>query len=448
MNYKLTVALLSMGVVFTACEDRLEIEPRQDVSVEVAISTGENIENILVGAYDEAGQAASYGGYYQLMSDLYGFTTEASWLGTFSQPREVFRKNIFVDNTFVRDFWLNQYEVINQVNLVIDNIGLVDEENQDNIEGQARFLRALTYFDLVRSFGSPYEAGQQNDQLGVPLSLEGVTDYSADLEIPRNTVEEVYNQIINDLTTAYELLPPSNDIFADKFAAEALLARVYLQQGRYADARDAADDVIQNSGHSLTLDYADAFNNDFDSSEAIFAFQVTTQSGSNVLVTHYASEGLGGRGGDVEVNNAFVDRFGASDERGDFFYINEDNNRRLSSKYTNQFGNIPVIRMAEMYLIRAEANQRLGTSIGATPLEDINTIRNRANAAPLSSVTISDILNERELELAFEGFLIHDLRRTERSVGDIPYDANQLTFPIPEREIDANSLLTQNPGYE
>lgn len=447
-NYKSIIGVFSLGLALTGCEDRLDIEPRQDVSVEVALSTGENVENILIGAYEEAGQEASYGGYLQLMSDLYGFTTEASWIGTFSQPREVFRKEIFVDNTFISDLWLNQYEVINQVNLVIDNIGLVDEDSQDNIEGQARFLRALTYFDLVRSFGAPYEAGQQNDQLGVPLSLVGVTDYSVNLEIPRNSVEEVYNQIIDDLTTAYELLPPSNDIFADKYSAQGLLARVYLQQGNYDAARDAANDVIQNSGHSLlTTNYADAFNNDVDSEEAIFAFQVTTQSGTNVLVTHYASEGLGGRGGDVEINQAFVDRFGEDDDRGDFFYINEDNGRRLSSKYINQFGNIPIIRMAEMYLIRAEANLRLGTSIGATPLEDINTIRNRANATPLSTVTIGDILNERELELAFEGFLIHDLQRTMRSVGDIPYDADQLTFPIPEREIDANSLLVQNPGY-
>lgn len=447
-TYKLVLALSLFGVVLTGCEDRLELEPRQQISVEVAVGTEENIENILIGAYAEAGQSATYGGYAQMMSDLYGFTDEASWIGTFFQPREVFRKEIFVDNTAIRDLWLNQYQVINQANLVIDNIDIVeDEEKQDNLEGQALFLRALSYFDLVRSFGAPYEAGQQNDQLGVPLTLEGVTNYAVDLEIPRNTVEEVYSQVILDLNRAYELLPASNSYFADKYSAQALLARVYLQQGNYEGARDAADDVIENSGHSLTDTYAAAFNNDTDSSEDVFSFQVTTQSGTNWLNVHYADQTFGGRGGDIIINESFINRFGEDDDRGDFFYISAQEDEPLTSKYTNQFGNIPLIRLAEMYLIRAEANLILGTDVGNPPLEDINIVRERANADLLAAVTLEDIWEERELELAFEGFLIHDLQRTKRSVGDLPYDDNSLTFPIPEREMDANSLLEQNPGY-
>lgn len=451
-SYKLITAALMLGFGFTGCEDSLELEPRQSISVEVATSTEQNIENILVGAYAEAGQAASYGGRLQIMADLYGYTTEANWEGTFNQPRQVFTKNIFVDNSFVRDVWLNNYQVINQANLVIDNLDVVvDEDKQDRLEGQARFLRALAYFDLVRSFGAPYEAGQQNDQPGVPITLEGITDYSVNLEIPRNSVEEVYSQIEEDLSTAYDLLPPSfssaDIFFADKYSAQALLARVYLQQGSYPEARDAANDVIENSDHSLASTYAGAFNNDTNSSEDLFAFQVTTQSGTNQLIVHYADQPFGGRGGDIIINDSFINRFSAEDERGDFFYISDFNGGTLTGKYTNQFGNIPLIRLAEMYLIRAEGNFREGTTVGATPLDDINTINERAGADPLQSVDLGDILNERELELAFEGFLIHDLIRTERPVGDLPYDDNSLIFPIPEREMDVNPLLVQNPGY-
>lgn len=447
-NYKLILAVSLFGAILTGCEDRLELEPRQQISVEVATGTEENIENILIGTYAEAGQSASYGGYFQLLADLYGFTDEANWIGTFSQPRQVFRKEIFVNNSFISAFWLNQYQVINQANLVIDNIGVVENpEKQDNMEGQARFLRALSYFDLVRSYGAPYMPGQTNDQLGVPLSLEGITNYSVDLEIPRNTVGEVYNQIINDLQQAYQMLPASNSFFADKYAAQALLARVYLQQGNYEGARDAAHDVIENSGHSLTSTYAEAFNNDANVSEDIFSFQVTTQSGTNWLNVHYADQSFGGRGGDVTINEGFIQRYGENDDRGDFFYISEQEEEPLTSKYTNQYGNIALIRLAEMYLIRAEANFVLGTELGQTPLKDINMLRARANANLLTSVTLADIWEERELELAFEGFLIHDLQRTMRPVGDIPYNDNSLTFPIPEREMDANSLLVQNPGY-
>ena len=119
----------------------------------------------------------------------------------------------------------------------------------------------------------------------------------------------------------------------------------------------------------------------------------------------------------------------------------------LTSKYTNQYGNIHVIRLAEMYLIRAEANYRLGTSLGATPLDDINTIRGRAKASALTTVTLDDILLERRRELAFEGFLIHDIKRTKGNVGSLNWNSDKLVFPIPLREMQVNNKLVQNPGY-
>ena len=109
---------------------------------------------------------------------------------------------------------------------------------------------------------------------GVPLRTAGVTNYGADLDIARSTSDEIYAQVISDLTDAYAKLPTSNGEFADRYAAQALLARVYLQQGNYASALAAANDVLQNSGHSLASSFARAFNNDSDSSEDIFAFQV------------------------------------------------------------------------------------------------------------------------------------------------------------------------------
>lgn len=446
--FKTIFATFLLSFLFAGCEEELNLEPRQQVSTEVAISSGENIQNILIGAYDEAGHAEGYGGQLQMMADLYGFTDEASWVGTFQQPREVFNKRIFVDNIYVRDFWLNAYEVINQTNLVIDNIEVVDEDVQDRVSGEAHFLRGLSYFDLVRMFGAPYEPGAENSQPGVPINTEGIIDYSQDLEIPRSSVEEGYNQAISDLTTAYELLPEENSFFADKYAAQALLARLYLQQGDYDAARDAANDVIENSGHELEDSYAAAFNNDADSDEDVFAFQVTTQSGSNLLNIHYADQSFGGRGGDITINDEYLENFDSdNDERASFFYNSAQSGERLTTKYQNQFGNIPLIRLAEMYLIRAEANLREGTEIGATPLEDVNRIRSRAGADELDSVTVEDVLRERELELAFEGHLIHDLKRTNQNVGELTYDADALVFPIPRREMDANSLLEQNPGY-
>ena len=112
-------------------------------------------------------------------------------------------------------------------------------------------------------------------------------------------------------------------------------------------------------------------------------------------------------------------------------------------------GTDDFIRLAEMYLIRAECNQRLGTEAGATPVEDFNTIHTRAGLAPVGSVTLDDILLERRLELSFEGFRIHDIRRLHENVAAYAYNNPKLLFPVPAREIEANPALKsqQNPGY-
>jgi hypothetical protein len=118
-------------------------------------------------------------------------------------------------------------------------------------------------------------------------------------------------------------------------------------------------------------------------------------------------------------------------------------------KWNNQYGVINLIRYAEMYLIRAECNYRLSTSIGDTPLNDYNEIHTRAGLTAAGSVTLADILLERRLELAFEGFKIHDVRRLHENVGSLTYDDEKLLFPIPARELEANPSLKpqQNDGY-
>lgn len=181
----------------------------------------------------------------------------------------------------------------------------------------------------------------------------------------------------------------------------------------------------------------------------MFAFQVTSQTGVNELNTYYADEANGGRGGDVIVNDSYLALFDdPNDERANFFYPSEQSGDRLSQKWIYQFGNIPVIRLAEMYLIRAEANVELGTETGDTPLNDLNQLRARASAEPLKgAVTKEMVLNERVLELAFEGFGVHDVVRTKGQVDGFNWDANELVMPIPQAEMDTNPLMNQNPGY-
>ncbi|MEO8116773.1 MAG: RagB/SusD family nutrient uptake outer membrane protein, partial [Bacteroidota bacterium] len=120
-----------------------------------------------------------------------------------------------------------------------------------------------------------------------------------------------------------------------------------------------------------------------------------------------------------------------------------------TGKFENLYGNVHIIRLAEMYLIRAEANFRMGTSIGTDPVNDINKIRNRVNLPDYTAneLTLDKILLERKLELAFEGFTLHDLKRTEGAAGVFNWNDPKLVYPIPQRELRVNANLTQNDGY-
>ncbi len=439
LNYIFFLGLAFL--VLVGCEKRLELEPAQSISGELATETEANIQNVLTGAYAEAGKDESYGGQMQLMADLLGSGGKVDWVGTFIDPRQVINKSMLADNGFIRLFWENHYATINQANIVLDNLDVVtsDPAEKSRIEGEARFLRALCYFDLVRHFAS--------GDKGVPLRTAGISDYSVDLSLERASTSAIYDLVTSDLGSAIGLLPDENGFFADKYAAEALLARVHLQLGNFAAARDAANNVITSSGRALAATYGGAFNNDSNGSEDIFAFQVTSQDGQNDLINHYADEGNGGRGGDITVTDAFVSLFEEADVRSTFFYASGQSGDRLTSKYTNQFGNIPLIRLAEMHLIRAEANMEAGTTTGATPLEDFNAIRARSGASELSEVNKEMILMERVRELAFEGFFIHDVKRTGGTVDGFAANAAELVMPIPQNEMDTNTKMEQNPGY-
>ncbi|MGM0933716.1 MAG: RagB/SusD family nutrient uptake outer membrane protein [Bacteroidota bacterium] len=448
MKINYILAFIALGLF--SCDDNLNVEPEQNLSPEVATETPTNVKNILNNIYGTARSGDSYGGGIGLASELIGNDGDLSWNGTFVGPSEYNEKAMVADNGFVTDAWLNAYDMNNQANIVLANLEIfTDEDEKASVEGEAKFLRALAYFDLGRLFSKPYTPGEPNTQPGVPIILEPVLDATAVTYPARNTLDEVYAQVINDLSDAYNLLPSSNDYFANKYSAQALLARVYLEMGEYENARDAANDVILNSGAQLTSTFAEAFNNTQNSDEDLFAIQVTSQDASeHSWNVYWAGVDYGGRIGnpDVSVEEPHYEKYDdPEDDRANFFYTTTRG--VATTKWQNQFGNISVLRLAEMYLIRAEANERLDTEEGATPLDDINRLRERANASTYDSVDLDLILAERQRELAFEGFALFEAKRLGYSINDIPSDADQLVLPVPLREIDANPELEQNPGY-
>ena len=442
MNWTKLTTVLLLGATVLGCS--LETEPAQEIDSGQALSSDANVKATLVGAYNALAVNDLYGGNIQRDADLLGGVGELLFVGTFNGPREISNQAISVGNNDAQERWIEGYETVNIANNVLSALDVVEEADRDRIEGEARFIRGLLHFDLVRFFGQPVSAGESG--LGIPIITTPTSFISAESNVSRATVGAVYDQVIDDLTQAASLLPADNGFFASRGAANAILARAHLQRGDFAAARDAANAVIASGEYELTDTYADAFMNDENSSEDVFAIQVSNQDGVNNLNLFYSIPSFGGRDGDIEVLPRHLERYEEGDARAALFFDNAGST--LTGKFNSQFANVSVVRLAELYLIRAEANERLGTEVGATPAEDIALLRSRAGLeTDEDDVDLDFILGERRKELAFEGFLIHDIKRLGETVGSLPATADELVFPIPAREIVANPNLVQNPGY-
>jgi starch-binding outer membrane protein, SusD/RagB family len=439
-----SVAILGL---FTGCDKYLELDPSQSINENIALTSDANVKVVLQGAYSQFSLAGIYGGNLLRNAELLGGNGEIRWVGTYIDPRQLFNKSILTTNSEVEVQWRDSYEVINTTNNILSALDKVNTADRDNVEGQALFLRSLMYFDLVRFFADQYVFGAANNQLGVPILLTPTRLPISSTQVGRNTVDEVYNQVITDLLSAAAKLPEDNGVYASSGAANALLARVYLQKGDYAKSRNAANAVIGSGDYALQKTYAGVFNNDNNTSEDIFATQITAQDYISSMTEFFSTTDFGGRDGDIEILDGHLDLYPVGDKRFDLFF--NGNGSIETGKWNNKFGCVNLIRLAEMYLIRAECNIRLSTNLGATPLADYNTIHTRAGLDPVLSVTLADILYERRLELAFEGFKIHDIRRLHQSFSSFQYNDPRLLFPIPAREIEANPILKnqQNPGY-
>ena len=444
---QIILAILAILVVASSCEKYLDLKPQQFLDESQALTSDANVKIVMVGAYRTIRYSAIYGGCILRNSELTASDGEISWQGTYNGPREIYNHAIIPANGDITSQWLNSYECVNVCNNVLSALDVVNEEDRGRIGGEALFLRSMMFFDLVRFYAKAYEPGVANSQYGIPLILDPTRGITGENSVGRNTVEEVYTRVIDDLVTAASELPEKNGYYATSGAANALLARVYLQKGDYAKARDAASLVIGSDMYSLTTSYDQEFNNSEYTSEDIFATKFLPADGINQMTEFWSTTEYGGRDGDIEIMQKHLDLYSADDDRLAFFWIGNDGYR--SGKWNNQYGLVNLFRLAEMYLVRAECNQRLSTTIGDTPLNDYNMVHERSGLTRKLSVSLDDILLERKLELAHEGFKLHDMKRLKLSVGSLPYNDPKLVYPIPAREMAANPAIAgqQNEGY-
>lgn len=440
---------VAVAAVMAACDSPLQTEPTASIDAGTALNTKRGIDLALNGAYRNMISGNLWGRDESVYTDLY--SDNLDFTGTFQTDREVSLRAVTTANTDISNMWTQAYIGINRANNILDAAPTVSdatEADKAQERGEALFIRGLYYGMLVRWFG------------GVPILLkhsEGVDESSF---VARNTQLEVYTQIEKDLEEAVTLLPETRlNGRATRGAANALLARVYLDEGKNDKARDKATAVIGAGAgvlYGLNASFADNFRTK-NSKESIFELQSTINS-TNSLAFWYFPSALGGRFG-FSPSKSLCQAFEATDVRRGITMgftgtaLLTCDNVRYGNKYTRintQDDNLPVLRLAEMYLIRAEANARLGAADNIV-LADINAVRARASATPSvaagKTALLDAVLAERRLELAMEDQRFFDLRRFGVATTVLAIADTKLVFPIPQSERDVNPNLTQNAGY-
>ena len=464
------VALLAVGLIgLTACDQTIEKTPEQDVPPDQVFSDVAGAEAALNAAYDGLQQNDVFGGFPVMAAD---FTADnVVFSGSFTSWNNAENFNVSADHGPTEGLWADHYSAINRANLVIDNspdVPNISTSKEDQLVGEAKFIRALMYFNLVRWFAEPYEPGGQNSQPSVILQTEAVESTEPNFNKPRSTVDSVYTQITNDLSDAASRLSINpNPKRVGLAAVNGLRAKVALYQGRWSDAASLSQGVINTDAYELSSSPVTPYQNE-QSPEILFAvsFSSIDNTGVNDFPSSFYLPGdLGGRG-DANPPSDFYTAADPDDIRADTTGgyngstgLYNFGGNVWTNKWTdpNLGDDFPVLRVAEMHLIRAEALARQGDEAEARSHVDL--IRNRAGVDDVSAslsgqALIDEIIRQRKYELAFEADRRHDLQRLGRVIdsgsGSVQPGDEQRILPIPQREIDVNDALTQesqNPGY-
>jgi starch-binding outer membrane protein, SusD/RagB family len=442
---KILYILIVLAAATISCSKMLDVQPTADISSDEAIKDKTGVDKAITGAYYSLHDVGNYGRNHVIVEDL--AADNLVWTGTTRDYLQVDDNQIASDNAIIDGIWTSNYDCINRVNNVLSRIDGIDmtETERNTYTGDGLFLRALSHFNLLCYFG------------GIPIKTQPTLDLST-INQARNTVDEVYTQIIADLKQAEKLLPATRPLgWASAFSAKALLARVYLTQFHYTGnqaialaAKAKADEVINNGGFMLAPAYADLFNGNI--TESIFEVVFDAQN-YNRLAQYFFPVSLTGRY-EVSPPASFVQSFQSTDTvRFDASITFDEKNLPYGIKYkdyTSGTDRVYVIRLAEMFMIRAEALAYTDGNIDDIR-NDINILRTRAGLPATTATTFDElklaIEGERRHEFAFESQRWSDLVRTKRATTVMGIDQNYTLFPIPLSEMQTNTLMTQNPGY-
>jgi starch-binding outer membrane protein, SusD/RagB family len=449
--------ILPLGLFATAsCSDFLQTEPVTSLPQDQLIVDAATATAALNGAYDGLQSGSYYGLSLLLMGDLTADNT--IWTGTFQYLNDVQNNRILADNTEVTAMWTAIYQQIDRNNVILQRtptVASIPAATRNDVMGQAYFLRALGFHNLVKFWGA------------VPTPVRPVVTPEEAQAYTRTPVNDVYAQVLKDLDSASAFIQNTTNLrYATVTAARALRARVLFyraglpgntsSQADYQAALDAANQVLSGRD-TLVVPFADLFTaSGTNTSEDILriAYSATETNG---ISNYYLNIGRGEVAPSPSIDAAFT----AGDARKAWSIRTTGNAARPlnGNKYAARPGteHVHVIRLAELVLIKAEALARLNRLPEA--VAEYNKVRIRAGIpkhtlgteVTTQAQVLAQIELERRLELAFEGDRWPDLNRLGRAVAvkGITDRPGQALLPIPLRDIrtSLNGVLTQNPGY-
>jgi len=442
-TYIKNTVLIAVIFFLASCKKYLEEVPNNSLPTESSITDVSTARAAIIGTYDRLQ------GYYASNYPTLGTITTDNVIfnGTLSEYLQLDQNAVPTDNVITVAAYQNIYKTINSANSVITYVpGVTDPlltaAEKNKILGEAYFIRALSFFDLARGWG------------GIQLQLKPTTDLTVLKGIKRSTLDQTYDQVLADLVKAEELLPEDATTRnrAQKSTARALRARLHLYRKQWADAEKYATLVINNTKYSLVKPYKSFFTAPFQSAESVFelAYSVNDRNSywnlwypssaggqftlkpSDALVAKLNNPAIGG------TRNALIAGSGATV----YGVLYNTTSTSTDPSY--------LIRIAELYLIRAEARAQQNNLTGSAG--DLNAIRKRADVPETTAVTQADLIkaieDENGIEFAFEAHRWFDLVRTERAGVALGLtNKNYWLFPIPYSDVLSDPDVTQNPGY-
>ena len=468
--------LPALFLLLLSCSS-LEEEPKDFLSPENYFNNAAEADAVLVGAYN---RLTNWNYYGRAFYNIVGLASDDAVVGNFNTARRV-EIDFFTlgpDNGEIPKIWNQGYESILASNMVLGQAPDIPD-NADRIaqiEGQALFLRALNYFNLVRLYGA------------VPLVTDANLDLNGVADKTRDPVEDVYAQIVMDLEMAEDKLPqnwPEGEVGrATLGAAKTLYAKVLLTQQKWSEAAAKAKEVVDLNEYMLIPNYAELWLvKNQNGPEHIFSIQSKALVGVPGRLTKQLLPISGGGNGNVLPEVDFFNTFPDNDYRKEVTFMTEfvdvegnvvpytewtvpqphigkykDPGEPFNYNDNDTNTNWPVFRYAEVLLIYAEALNEANQGPPAEAYDAINQVRARAGLAELTpglsqTAFREALLNERRFELCFEGKRWFDLVRWDMLVDTLSEtrpnvrEYHQL-FPIPLSEIDiSNGVLDQNPGY-